>query len=215
MGVVKQEGHIVGSCIIQMICFELFISHQSDQFLTWSYIKIWSWKIQGQGHGWGQRWRSHRVDPVSNWCTSFLFHINRTNQRQYLKAKTGIGYQGMLTTYIFLLHNKLICYNPQITDSKKIGYFGMYETNATFWLQILITNWYLSTNSSDAINGILQLWGPIPWLLMLWLQKSPEHRQAWYWLLTTDLYFCSRLDFIYLFVSSQIQDIIQNVNISL
>ena len=35
-------------------------------------------KIQGQGHEGGQRSRSHIV-PSINQCTSFSFHINRTN----------------------------------------------------------------------------------------------------------------------------------------
>ena len=47
-----------------------------SQFPRCSYFEIW--KIQGQSHGWGQRSSSH-IHPVSNWCTSFLFHINRTN----------------------------------------------------------------------------------------------------------------------------------------
>ena len=54
-------------------------------------------------------------------------------------------------------------------------------------------------NSSDAGDGILWLWGPIPCLLMPWLLKSPEHQQAWYWLYRTDnMHFCSRLNFTYL-----------------
>ena len=33
----------------------LTLKHQSDQqFLRYSYLKIWPWKIQGQGHGWGK-----------------------------------------------------------------------------------------------------------------------------------------------------------------
>ena len=35
-------------------------------------------KLQGQGHGWGEG-EGHIVQPVSNQCTSFSFHINRTN----------------------------------------------------------------------------------------------------------------------------------------
>ena len=55
------------------------------------------------------------------------------------------------------------------------------------------------TNSSDAGNGNVWLWGSIPGLLMLWLLKSPEHRQAWYWLCRTDgIYCCSKVNFIYL-----------------
>ena len=50
----KRKPH--GWPIIQLTF--LFGSHQSDQkFLTWSYFRIWPWKIQDKG--WGQRSRSH------------------------------------------------------------------------------------------------------------------------------------------------------------
>ena len=63
--------------MIMVICF-FFVSHQSDQqFLRHSYLEIWLWKIQRQGHGSGQG-QGHLVHPVSNTCTSFLFHVNRT-----------------------------------------------------------------------------------------------------------------------------------------
>ena len=56
-----------------------FISHQSDQQfmkaisktdLETSKVKVMSEVEEGQGH---------ILYPASNWCTSFLFHINRTN----------------------------------------------------------------------------------------------------------------------------------------
>ena len=52
--------------------------------------------------------------------------------------------------------------------------------------------------SSNAGDGIFQLWGSIPCMLMHWLLKSPEHQQVWYWLCRTDnMYCCSRVNFIY------------------
>ena len=64
-------------CIL-LICF-LFISHQSDQqFLKYSYFKIWPWNIQGQGHEWGQRSKSHIIPSIQP-MHFFSFHINRTN----------------------------------------------------------------------------------------------------------------------------------------
>ena len=52
-------------------------------------------------------------------------------------------------------------------------------------------------NSSDVRDGIFQFWGLIPCLLLLWLLKSPEHQQAWYWLCRTDnMYCCPRVDFL-------------------
>ena len=63
---------------IYFICF-LFVSHQSDN-ISWdtailkfdleqSVVKVMG-EVKGQGH---------IIHPVSNQCTSFLFHINRTN----------------------------------------------------------------------------------------------------------------------------------------
>ena len=47
-------------------------------------------------------------------------------------------------------------------------------------------NWRIwRINSSDAGDGILRPWGSLPCLLMLWLLKSPEHQQVWYWLCQT------------------------------
>ena len=48
----------------------------------------------------------------------------------------------------------------------------------------------LCLNSSDNWGAIFQLWGTIPCLLMLWLLKSPEHQQTWYWLCRTDSMYC-------------------------
>ena len=53
-------------------------------------------------------------------------------------------------------------------------------------------------NSSDAGDGIFRVWRSISCLLMHWLQKSPVHQQACYWLCGTDnMYFCSKVSFIY------------------
>ena len=43
-----------------------------------------------------------------------------------------------------------------------------------------------SVNSSEVGDGIFRLWSSIPSLLMLWLLRSPEPQQAWYWLCGTD-----------------------------
>ena len=68
----KRKPH--GWPIIQLTYF-LFGSHQSDQkFLTWSYFRIWPWKIQDKG--WGQRSRSHNWPSIQP--SHFLFHINWT-----------------------------------------------------------------------------------------------------------------------------------------
>ena len=43
----------------------LFISHQSDQqSLRYTYFEIWPWNIQGQGHEWSQRSRSHIIPSI-------------------------------------------------------------------------------------------------------------------------------------------------------
>ena len=57
----------------------VFISHQSDQqFLrAISKLDLETWNIQGQGHEWGQRSRSHILPSIQS--MHFSFHINRTD----------------------------------------------------------------------------------------------------------------------------------------
>ena len=63
---------------ILLICF-LFISHQShQQFLRYSYFEIWPWNIQGQGHVWGQRSRSHIIPSIQ--LMHFLFISHQSDQ---------------------------------------------------------------------------------------------------------------------------------------
>ena len=53
----------------------LFISHISDQqFLRYSYVKIWPWNIQGQGHERGQRSRSHITPSIQPMHFLFISH---------------------------------------------------------------------------------------------------------------------------------------------
>ena len=79
---VGQRARSYGRLSILLICF-LFISHQSDQQFLRTIskfdlekftIKVMS-EVKGQGH---------IVYPVSNPCTSFLFHINRINHYWYM-----------------------------------------------------------------------------------------------------------------------------------
>ena len=52
-----------------------------------------------------------------------------------------------------------------------------------------------NVNSSYAGDRIFWVWWSIPCLLMLWLLKSPEHQQSYYWLCKTEnIYCCSRLN---------------------
>ena len=57
----------------------LFISHQSDQqFLRYSYFEILPWNIQGQGHEWGQRSKSHIIHSIKP--MNFLFVSHQSDQ---------------------------------------------------------------------------------------------------------------------------------------
>ena len=59
----------------------LFIWYQSDQlFLRYSYMyfEIWPWNIQGQGHEWGQRSRSHIIPSIQS--MHFLFVSHQSDQ---------------------------------------------------------------------------------------------------------------------------------------
>ena len=74
--VLKEQDH-TAQYLIDLFSF---VSHQSDNN-SWDTIilkcdleKSWL-KVMGEVKGQG-----HIIYPVSNWCTSFLFHINRTNR---------------------------------------------------------------------------------------------------------------------------------------
>ena len=57
----------------------LFIPNQSDQqFLTYTYFKIWPWNIQGQGHEWGQSSRSYIITNMQP--MHFLFVSHQSDQ---------------------------------------------------------------------------------------------------------------------------------------
>ena len=58
-------------CHINSLPFH-FTSDQ--QFLRYSNIEIWPWNIQGQGHEWGQRSRSHIIPSIEPMHFLFLSH---------------------------------------------------------------------------------------------------------------------------------------------
>ena len=75
---VWSKGKVIKSPSIILTHF-VFISHQSDQqFMRKSYFEIWPWNIQGQGHEWGQRSRSHIVPSIQ--LMHFLFVSHQLDQ---------------------------------------------------------------------------------------------------------------------------------------
>ena len=98
-----------------------------------------------------------------------------------------------------------LCSNPNWFNSSVIGmlyallcYIG-FCCNKMLDFHFDGTGLYLLFNPSDAGDGIIRLWGSVPYLLMPWLLKSPEHQQAWYWLYgTANMSTCSRVNFVYL-----------------
>ena len=59
----------------------------------------------------------------------------------------------------------------------------------------------LNYSHKDAGERIFRLWGSMPCLLMLWLLKSPDYQQEWYWLCRSDnMYCCFRVAMIEYFL---------------
>ena len=56
------EGHIVGTTPYQLITLSFDVDEPSDYYLL--LLKIFTLKIQGQGHGWGERWKSHHGSNI-------------------------------------------------------------------------------------------------------------------------------------------------------
>ena len=77
---VWSKGKVIQSAQYHIILTHfVFVSHQSDQqFLRKSYSEIWPWNIQGQGHEWGQRSRSHIVPSIQS--MHFLFVSHQSDQ---------------------------------------------------------------------------------------------------------------------------------------
>ena len=59
------------------------------------------------------------------------------------------------------------------------------------WMVCILTLLMLEMEYSGLV-------GSVPYLLIPWLLKSPEHQQAWYWLCRTDNMYCCRVNCIYL-----------------
>ena len=72
---------------------------------------------------------------------------------------------------------------PRWFNQSNPSHIPMTSRQSLLWnLCWILYRFYISFNSSDAGNGIFWLWVSILYLLLLWLLKSPEHQQAWYWL---------------------------------
>ena len=77
MNVVKGQCRTVGPVSYQLISFSFHIN-QTKQILRYSYFEIWPWNIQGQGHEWGQRSRSHIIPSIKP--MHFLFVSHQSDQ---------------------------------------------------------------------------------------------------------------------------------------
>ena len=84
----------------------LFISHQSDHFWDRTILKFGKSKVKVMNE---VKVQGHIVYPVSNRCTSFLFHINRTNHSCDIPASV---WSWKNTSKFFLKEN----------SSKKVSY---------------------------------------------------------------------------------------------
>ena len=68
-------GQRARSCSQSNMINFLFTSHQSNQqFLRYSFFKIWPWKILGQGHGLDQNSRSHSLPHIKPKHFLFISH---------------------------------------------------------------------------------------------------------------------------------------------
>ena len=70
--VVKGQGHIVGSTTSRFTSFAFDINRPCHSWEK-SYLKIWPWKIQGQGHDQGQNYWLHLRPSVHSICSFFFF----------------------------------------------------------------------------------------------------------------------------------------------
>ena len=120
---VWSKGKVTESSILQTHFF--FISHQSDQqILRCSYLKIWPWNIQGQGHEWNQWLRSHSIPSIQPMHFSFVSH---QSDQPFLRYGQKSVWPWRNTSEIFKkIHQKKVCnrtcpkYNQIISMTKSI-----------------------------------------------------------------------------------------------
>ena len=60
--------------------FSFHISQTNQQFMRYSYFKIWPGNNKVQGHEWGQRSRSHIIPSIYMWSKHFLFVSHQSDQ---------------------------------------------------------------------------------------------------------------------------------------
>ena len=141
MGVVKGQGHTIGP--ISLTHF-LFISHQSDQpFWRWSYIEIWLWNIQGWGHEWGQRSRSHILPSSQPMHVLFVSH---QSDQPFLRYGQNSVWTWKNTSTIFNSNlQKIIVFNRISSKSKKM----ITMTRATKLSRFVMNGSHLITQISN------------------------------------------------------------------
>ena len=83
VGEVKDQGFIVGLTSYRLTSFSMSHCQSHLPFLKCIYFKIWPWKFQGHGHGWGQSSRSH---CGSNFLSTHIPFISCQSD-QYLTLK--------------------------------------------------------------------------------------------------------------------------------
>ena len=170
----------------------------------------------GRLHGTSQSGWDHRPNPDWRCRCLWLHQSDWSGYLLCLRALLKVRYHNFLHDWpwispwiksisneFYVLKNINVLLTLLMLEMKFSGWRSWYNCKAVLWL------W----NRNKFKPSILAS-GSIPCLP--WLLKSPEHQQAWYWLCRTDnLYCCSRVNYFYLIWSSQIQDMIQNVNIYL
>ena len=72
MGVVKGQDHTVRPVSNWFAFFSFHINQITIP--QYSYFEIWPWQIKGQGHGWGQRSRSHSSPSIQSMYLLFISH---------------------------------------------------------------------------------------------------------------------------------------------
>ena len=66
------EGHTVGMPPYRFISFSFHVDWPYLPSLGYSYLKIWHFKIQGQGYGWGQSWKSQHGSNIQSTHIPFV-----------------------------------------------------------------------------------------------------------------------------------------------
>ena len=125
------------------------------QLLRYIYFEIWPWKSKVKVMG-DVKGQGHIVHPVSNWRTSFSFHINRTNHSWDMSNRVfDLDMRNFLRKFV---KNRVFTRIP-LKSNQVIT-----MTRGLWLLRFVVIDWVVLTFSCRQAYFCLSMSQPWPWV---------------------------------------------------